>query len=525
MTTTSRHAFGWLIALCLSAPLPAGAEDDVVFVSRQTSLYILSDQQLLANDGAACASILGHSRPSRGTLSRGDSAFLYRPSAAFAAAGADGFWYRNACGEVTGVSLVADLRGELVVVDPAVWSGSGDVGWTCSPTSGCRVAATYQAGVETWVEVPAPPLGHGSAHTGGGATTLTLDGGDGPGSLLAALQPGDEVPLFAAVGEAGEPVFEAVLRQGAAGPEILARGRQGAAPGVPAWLVSPPLPLPPGVQPVGLHIWQSPAAGLSAGGAMLEVAGEVAAVPALDNHLLHLARWRFGARTPAAAGSFTLGEVELWTSDQPPWYPMEFWDDFHHGVLAETWSGVTNPGYLELRGSAPPSGRLEVTVPGDSSPVFVSRELAGGALRHFRARFGLLASGACQASLPAAPELLTVLAAMAADGLRGFTVGIRRDPEDPGGHQICAVATLDDATEVIPACGSLPEAAEVEIRAWAAGEQADGYLELLVGGEHVAELEGLDNSLARIEQLFLGALWIPWGSAGMLCFDGVELSG
>ena len=520
-----------LVAVCtaLAAVSAGAANDDVLIVSRPTALFAFATASLLAND-AECASIHSYSLPGRGRLEAiGDGWLAYEPADAFAAAGADGFRYLNACGAAATVTLVADLKGHLLLrgptdaqLDQQQWSVVGDVAVSCPSPPGCRLGVGYSTGMPAFVETPVP-YQHGTAH--GGNTSVELDPGTGPVPLLpAGLPPSAEVHLFSAIAHSGEPAFEVALAMGTEGPQVIARGRQelAAPPGASPWSGTVTVPLPAGPQRIELNWWLAPEPGLPAGGAILKVAGQTGALVELANHGLEIDRWVFGALAPPPAvdGRAFLADVQIWESPDPPIFPPLLRDDFEWGDLAfGPWSGVSNPDYLAVSTTPTHGARLEITA-SPSAPAFVA-DFPPGLQRHYRARFSLVTgTEACPMALAEQP--LTVFEALAADGLHGFSVEIRQG----SGLEVCATAVLDGGVRTsLPHCAPLSaDRTQVALQSWAAADadSRDGGLRLWLEGVAVGEILGLDNSLALVEQALLGATAAPAGAAGTVCLDDFE---
>ncbi len=533
MKPSSRMSPLFGVCAVLATAFEASAADDVLIVPRPTPVFAFPAASLLANDGE-CSPIESLSLPSRGGLeSAGGGWLTYEPAETFLVTGADGFHYANACGELATVTLVADLKVELLLrgpvdapLDPLQWNPVGDVELSCPSPPGCRLGIGYASGEAAFVETPQPQQ-HGTAH--GGNTAVELDPGNGPNPLLpAGLPPGAEVHLFSAVEESGEPVFEVALAMGPDGPEVIARGRHGLGAahggGGPAasWSGTAPLPLPPGPQRIELNWWPATEPGLPAGGAILVVDGELSALTELDNHDLEIDRWVFGARSPPPGvdGWVWLENIQIWGSPESPVFPPLFRDDFEMGDLSlESWSDVSGPGYLAVLTAPTGGARLEVTVPPAASAFAADFSPAGK--RHYRARFNLIAgTGACAVALAGS---LTVFEALAADALHGFSIEIRQEVD--GGLEVCAAAVLDGgAPAPLPDCAPLPAGrTSIEIQGWAAANaEPDGGLRLWLNGELMGQVLGLDNSLALVEQALLGAIGAPATATGKLCFDDFE---
>jgi hypothetical protein len=200
-----------------------------------------------------------------------------------------------------------------------------------------------------------------------------------------------------------------------------------------------------------------------------------------------------------------------------------FSDGFESGTLA-AWSGNATDGgdlHASIFAALKSTGVGLRAVVDDTAGLYVE-DATPGDERRYRARFYLDPNGFDPGESQAHRRTRTLLAFSEAPTRRVAAIVLRRLG---GAYSVMGRARLDDNSQADTgffAISDAPHAVEIDLVAASGPDALDGSLELWIDGVSVSLLTGLDNNVAAVDFVRMGALSVKTGATGTLYFDEFE---
>ena len=200
-----------------------------------------------------------------------------------------------------------------------------------------------------------------------------------------------------------------------------------------------------------------------------------------------------------------------------------FRDGFESGDLS-AWSGNANDsGDLTVHVDAAQAGTLTGLrgVVDDVAPLYVQDDTPDGEPR-YRARFWIDPNGFDPGEAEAHRRTRVFIAFTEAPSRRVAAIVLRRQF---GIYGLMARARLDDNSQADAGfflISDAPHAVELDLRPASGPDAQDGSLELFIDGISMGQQSGLDNSLAAVDFVRMGALSAKSGAFGIVHWDQFE---
>lgn len=200
-----------------------------------------------------------------------------------------------------------------------------------------------------------------------------------------------------------------------------------------------------------------------------------------------------------------------------------FRDGFEQGNLSRWSSSALDGGDL----GASPSAALDSSAVGlqgnvdDTAAIYVQDDSPDGE-RRYRARFWLDTNGFDPGTSQGHLRTRGLIAFAEAPSRRVATVVLRKES---GVYSLMGRARLDDDAQADTGFFTVsdePHPVEIDLVVASGPDALDGSLEFFVDGVSRAKLTGLDNSLAAVDFVRMGALSVKAGASGTLYWDEFE---